>query len=95
MNKLLEAHRTVIKRYKNMITTSNMEDKDYWLSYCETALTLTNSDKLSRWVGFLQGVLVSRNFITVDEERNFTRTIYKPIYNKLGLDLSTVSVTDK
>jgi hypothetical protein len=75
-----------------MIAVSDMEDKEYWISYCETALTLTNSDKLSRWVGFLQGVLVSRNFIRVEEERNFTRTIYKPIYNQLGLDSSTITV---
>ncbi len=33
--------------------------------------------KKHRWLGFIQGVLVCHGLITVNEERNFTRDIFK------------------
>jgi hypothetical protein len=33
-------------------------------------------DKVARWMGFIQGVMVMRGFITVDEERDRTRGIF-------------------
>jgi hypothetical protein len=91
---LLEAHYLMIERYKKIINeTDNQDfDKDYWMNFCDTALTLQNTDKLSRWVGFLQGNLFQFKIIDIDEERNYSREIYKPIYIKNGMDSKTVEV---
>ncbi len=35
--------------------------------------------KLNRWVGYIQGVLIERGITTVEEERNFTRPLFRPI----------------
>lgn len=33
-------------------------------------------DKLARWTGFIQGVMVARGWLNVDEERDRTRPIF-------------------
>lgn len=40
-------------------------------------------DKLSRWLGFVQGVLAVQGIIDVDEEREFTRPIFHQLYGKV------------
>jgi hypothetical protein len=92
MDELLEAHYAMIQRYKVLLQTQSKVDVVHWTNFSDTALTLTNSDKLSRWVGFLQGVLFSNDLISVDDERDFSRGIYKPIYDKIGFDSTTVNV---
>lgn len=91
---MIEAHKILMERYIEVIKNSTMTDgeKAHWINFCITALSVKNSDKLSRWVGFIQGLLYGRGFITVEEERDFSREIYKPIYDKYGLDSSTITV---
>lgn len=81
---LLSAHREMIHRYIEKIKESEMVDKDRWILYCETALKLENPDKLSRWLGFIQGILYSQYEISIDEERDFSRDLYKAIYDLMG-----------
>lgn len=90
MSELLEAHKTMIRRYRALLVSNSGEQR--WINYCDTALTLTNTDKLSRWVGFIQGVLFSQGQITIEEERDYSRDIYKPVYQALGMDSTTVDV---
>lgn len=92
MSSLLEVHYTMINRYKLLIAEQTVLDKVYWTQYCNTALEITNTDKLSRWVGFLQGVLFSNGLITIDAERDYSRELYKPVYTSMGLDSRTVNV---
>jgi hypothetical protein len=33
--------------------------------------------KLNRWLGYIQGVLISRGITTVTEERDWTRPLFK------------------
>ncbi len=40
------------------------------------------SDKMHRWLGFVQGVLAARGAIRVDEERNYTRPIFQELYGE-------------
>lgn len=35
--------------------------------------------KMNRWLGFVQGVLISRGVTTVNEERDFTRPLFRPL----------------
>lgn len=34
--------------------------------------------KLNRWLGYIQGVLIERGYTTVEEERDFTRPLFRP-----------------
>lgn len=92
MDALLEAHRLMIDRYRSLIDDHGMPDRQRWLDYCDTALTISNTDKLSRWVGFIQGVLYAKGLITIEEERDHSRGIYKPVYDAMGVDSRTIDV---
>lgn len=94
MEELISAHKHMMCRYKSIIQAYDpaLLDQDYLVNFCNAAQMLTNPDKLSRWVGFIQGTLIERTIIDTDVERNYSREIYKPIYNKLGYDSSTVDV---
>lgn len=35
--------------------------------------------KLSRWLGYVQGVLIERGVTTVDLERDWTRPLFRPL----------------
>lgn len=93
MNELLEAHRTLIKRYIAIIEKARPLNSKFLLEFCYKALELKNSDKLSRWVGFVQGILYSNGIIDIREEREFSRNVYKPIYDILKMNSDTVEVT--
>lgn len=40
------------------------------------------TDKMHRWLGFVQGVLAAKGAISVDEERAYTRTIFHELYGE-------------
>ena len=82
----------MIKRYRSIIEGKNFKDEEFLLNFCDSALTLTNPDKLSRWVGYIQGVLIERGILDTKFERDVSREIYKPIYERLGYDTTTVEV---
>jgi hypothetical protein len=89
---IIEAHKILIRRYLNLIKDSDISEKDRWIRFCEAALDLKNSDKLSRWVGFIQGILYAHNLISIEEERDFSRGLYKPIYTAWEIENETVTV---
>ncbi|MFG6080454.1 hypothetical protein ACEUZ9_001058 [Paracoccus litorisediminis] len=41
-------------------------------------------DKLSRWLGFVQGCLAMRGLISVDAERDFSRPLFHAAYCTAG-----------
>ena len=47
-------------------------------------------DKLSRWLGFVQGCLCMRGLISVDEERDFTRLRFHRAYREEGIQIPDV-----
>lgn len=56
--------------------------RDHLIDLCNEAIKGIYSQnmaygKLCRWLGFIQGVMCSEGLITVDEERNFTRPIFR------------------
>jgi len=91
-SKLIDAHKFVLRRYKAIILHNGFNDEVFLVNFCDTAQTLSNPDKLSRWVGYIQGILIERKLIDTDIERDFTREIYKPIYDELGFCSNTVTV---
>ena len=42
-------------------------------------------DKQSRWLGFVQGVLVMYELICIEDEREFSRPLFHEAYEKMGI----------
>ena len=82
----------MLRRYKSIIINNNLPDSQYLTAFCDTGQTITNPDKLSRWVGYIQGILCDRSILDVDFERDVSRELYKPIYEAMGYDTTTVTV---
>ncbi|BBA65589.1 hypothetical protein [Xanthomonas phage XacN1] len=67
---------------------TNPQPKCDWQSIidlCSEAIRFGHtypSDKMHRWLGFVQGVLAARGAISVDEERNYTRPIFHELYGE-------------
>jgi hypothetical protein len=56
---------------------------------CNVLLEQPNwpDDKFSRWLGFIQGVMASRGYISVNDERDFSRPLFHAVYKSLGVTL--------
>lgn len=42
-------------------------------------------DKLSRWLGFIQGVMTFQGLLNVEEERDFSRPLFHAAYRAEGM----------
>lgn len=47
------------------------------------------TDKMHRWLGFVQGVLIAQQFTTVDAERDFTRPLFHSLQDDTPKSFST------
>jgi hypothetical protein len=82
---LLEDEKTVLK-YPEYT-------KEYLLNFCKKALEEKMTvDKLSRWLGFIQGVLIMNAILEQEQERNRTRVIFQEIYKKYNINQEKVDV---
>jgi hypothetical protein len=56
---------------------------------CQTAIANSHYpiDKLSRWLGFVQGVLFTTGHISIVEERDFSRPLFHAAYKAEGLEI--------
>ena len=73
-------------------------------SMCQTVINHTSQydngdnkmteDKISRWLGYVQGIMTIYGWITVEEERENTRPLFHQAYEDLGLD-KPASITAK
>lgn len=49
--------------------------------------------KIGKWLGYIEGVLITKGITTVNEERDFTRPIFHAYYKSIGLEVpETVDV---
>ena len=63
---------------------------DSELALCNEAIKSINIypiDKLSRWLGFIQGILIERKATTIDAERDFSREYFHEAYLKDGIEI--------
>lgn len=51
-------------------------------------------DKLSRWLGFIQGYIIFSKQSSVEDERNFSREFFQSAYKELGLTVRSIDVSD-
>lgn len=72
-------------RYQQMLDPNSHL---HWL--CTTALEHQHTlpiDKLSRWLGFVQGVLHSQGITSSDTERDFSRPLFHEAYRHEGIEI--------
>lgn len=76
---------TLFERYKEML--ADTEDRVYNL--CELGLKEIDTlpiDKLSRWIGYVQGYLIHVKKVTsVEIERDFSRPLFEEAYKTEGI----------
>lgn len=84
LDTITDVNRMLFLRYLDI---GQRNSRHHVIKMCETALSVEmTEDKQSRWVGFIQGLLVGEYLLYVDEEREFTRPYFHNVYNKMGLD---------
>lgn len=71
------------QRYLDILGTKPVCNPEYPTSHCHLSWMLTElgSDEMSetkkhRWLGYIQGCMVCHELITVEDERNSTRSIF-------------------
>ncbi len=90
-----EATVEILKRYKGILLDDATMDlihvsgtsTSHLIWMCKTAIDHADSwpvDKLSRWLGFIQGVMTMRGMISVQEERDLTRPLFHAAYEEEG-----------
>ena len=89
---LIAAHVAMFERYQVLLQQSDHDQRQFWLNFCAAGMALENPDKMSRWVGFLQGGLHAAGLIDITTERDVSRSIYKPVYDAIGLPSGSVTV---
>jgi hypothetical protein len=71
------------ERYRDMMLEAGTpKDDDVWLFNMEFMFAVRDKKplmKLNRWLGYIQGVLIERGFTTVQEERDWTRPLFRPL----------------
>lgn len=51
-------------------------------------------DKMSRWVGFIQGILYNNGITTIEAERDFCRPLYHLAYIDLDIEIPQTADVD-
>jgi hypothetical protein len=64
-------------------------DNNHLIHMCRWLITHPEMpvDKQSRWIGFIQGVLAMRGYISVDGERDQTRALFHEAYTEMGHEI--------
>lgn len=87
---VFDVTKLLAKRYKDMLQDKKDIDNNLgktsnanllWM--CDRILEDDSmpEDKISRWIGFIQGVMAVKGYTTVDEERDFSRPLFHHAYN--------------
>lgn len=74
----------VMPKEDNIEGDTSFEHLHWMISNCLVHIMEWPTDKISRWIGFIQGVLTVRGVITTQEERDRTRPIFHKAYETMG-----------
>lgn len=77
------------QRYKEMLggyevrqsqrTQASHELLEFIMLFMDECIADKPVPKLCRWLGYIQGVLIERGITTVQEERDWTRPLFRPL----------------
>ena len=90
------ATRIMVRRCQKTLECSDFQynmnipemSKEHVLWMCETLLTHRYPvDKMNRWLGYIQAVLIMQRLFNVNDERNFSRPIFHMAYRTECLDI--------
>lgn len=73
----------IIERQQEMKTVIEDCSPEHLINLCDEAIKNHQEypfDKLCRWMGFVQGVLATQGFISVKEERDFSRPLLHAVH---------------
>lgn len=81
MNEIIQRYKKVLQKRIDTWSGSGYDSNQHLNFMLETIEKeyKNNYPKYCRWLGYVQGTLISEKLLNVDEERNFTR----PILTKL------------
>ena len=88
-----EATLVMFKRYKKINTdfeslcTPPKNDISGLIDRGISDIDVLPIDKLSRWLGFIQGYLIYNKVTSVDAERDFSRPYFHQAYEDSGIDI--------
>jgi len=93
-NNLKQAYAKLFKRY-NTIAQENQDEigshsANKIMQMGITAISNPDrfpAEKMSRWLGFVQGILWQAGFINLKEERDFSRPLIHKAYKDAGLEV--------
>lgn len=81
-------------RYKEMISSKEFGSGDTSKEYIDNFIDLALSkidiypeDKLNRWLGYVQGVLICHGITTSTIERDFSRPLFTALYIERNIKL--------
>jgi len=79
----------LMKRYHWMAKQSKSKNRDKIMSMCEKCIDTPDmyTDKMSRWLGFIQGVMYADGLISIKNERDRSRLLFHDAYLKSGIDI--------
>ena len=83
------AYGILFKRYNNIaqVNKDKLGKAGYKILFmgitCISNPEKFTAEKMSRWLGFVQGILWQNGFLDIDEERNFSRPILHRVYKDL------------
>lgn len=92
-----EANKILFERYLGILEASDdygfdIEEtsREHLIKMCKTAVENIISfptDKSSRWLWYIQWIMVCQKLIDVSEERDFSRTLFHKVYKDSGIDI--------
>lgn len=88
-------------RYRNMLCDSDFlvgpSTKEHLIELIDIAVSKGNTfptDKLNRWLGFVQAIVIFNNLTSVQEERDYSRPWFHAAYQNEGIDIpETIDLT--
>ena len=79
INKMIESGWYAVLEVKPLEGDETNDIHLLWMLHELTNNTEQSETKKHRWLGFIQGVLISKGYTTVSEERKITRDIFNGI----------------
>lgn len=86
-----QATKQLFERYQSMIITDQLtsqEERALWM--CKTAIENIDTwtiDKASRWLGFVQCLMIQERYTCISSERDFSRPLFHEAYRNEGSDI--------
>lgn len=82
---LQEVNRQLLTRYSNMSNTNTYANK--MSNIALEHLSNWPIDKTSRWIGYIQCLLIQSEITTINKERDFSRPLFHLAYKTESIDI--------